>query len=411
MKRDLKDFLRLIQFPLILALGLVPVPMLIFTYLLPGMQAYAWILPAGYFLLTVISFFIPGKLRLPYSLVAAAGLLLPWFYLLEGEFLGLSLAVALIFALLLLWSVRMAGWNKEKELHSAWIGICLCIQILGQVILFLDLKTVQHSMKAVAPWFYVSFFGTVILSMLCMSRKGLNSVITDNSGATWAMRRKNVVLVFAMVIVAAVFSLLPSAWGLIKSAFKGISALLKLLEQERPLETLPSITIPSEDEVVGELPQIELNVGLHTEILNISFQIFFAVMVIIGLPLVLCLFWKRISVALKGLWKGLISYAAESMADYEDEITDTRETVIEDETQSTGFKRKRIFSDRGMSNTEKIRHRYRQLQNKNPQWHQASTARENLPESSAAIYERARYSPHPITAADADQFKSGTKKL
>jgi len=410
MKRDLKDFLRLVQFPLILALGLVPVPMMIFTYLLPGMQAYAWILPVGYFLLTFISFFIPGKLRIPYSLVAAAGLLLPWFFLLDGEFLGLCLAVALIFALLLLWSARIAGWNREKELHSAWIGACLSVQILGQIVLTLDLQTVQQSMKTVAPCFYVSFWGTIILCMLCMNRKNLNSIITENSRATRAMRRKNVVLVVALTGMAAIFSLLPSMFGALATAFKWIWKLLQLLEWERPDETLPSITHPTETEEGGML-EIEPNVGIHTDILNISFQVFFAVMVIIGLPLVLRLFWKRISAAIKGLWKGLLSYAADSMTDYEDEITDTRETVIKDETQSTRFKRKRIFSDRGMSNTEKIRHRYRQLQNKNPQWQQASTARENLPESSAAIYERARYSPHPITAADAERFKTETKKL
>ena len=47
---------------------------------------------------------------------------------------------------------------------------------------------------------------------------------------------------------------------------------------------------------------------------------------------------------------------------------------------------------------------YARLLRKKPQWTSSSTARENLPENAAALYERARYSEHPISSEDADSF-------
>jgi len=154
------------------------------------------------------------------------------------------------------------------------------------------------------------------------------------------------------------------------------------------------------------------NVGKHTDILNIMFQVFFIVLVAVALPFLLYFLWKRLRGVAKKLWRSLRNFTSDSTAEYEDEITDTRDSVIADEEEIIKPKRRRrILSDRGLSNTEKIRHRYRQLQKKNPQWRKSSTARENLPEASAGIYERARYSPHPITAEDAEQFKTETKRM
>lgn len=410
MKRSWKEFLRLLQFPAMIALGLFPVPVMIFTYLQPELQGYAWILPVAYFTLTVLSLFLPGKLRLPFGAIAAVGMVAPWCFFLAGENLGLCLAMAITFALMLLWSIRLGGWNAEKEIHSAWIGVCLCTQLLGQVVLFLDLKTVQHPLEPVATWIYASFFGTIILCMLSMNRKGLNAIATENSAVVRLMRRKNTLLVVSLVGVAAVFSVLPSLLGVIKPIVRTISQLVKLLERDLPDITPPSTTMPTEPEETGS-GQFVPNVGVHTEILNISFKVFFVLFVLISLPFVVRFLWKRLSGVFKNLWNAMLTYTSDSMTDYEDEITDTRDTVIKDEVETVEIKRRRIFPERGMSATERIRYRYRQLQKKNPQWLRASTARENLPVSSAEIYERARYSPHPITAADAEQFKSETKKM
>ena len=411
MKRNVKEFLRLVQCPLTIAAGLLPVPILMFTYIQPQLQKYAWIIPVSYFALTVLSFFLPGKMRLPFALLSVMGAVLPMCICLSGQMLSISLVAVLGFGLLLCWSVRIGGWSADRELHSAWIGICFAVQFLGLGVQLLDRQTMAHPLTPVAPWFYFSFFITVILCMFSMNRKALNAITEERSGVIKVMHRKNVVLVCLLVVLATVFSLLPSFLGALKPLVKWIRQFLKLFEREYSDEimTVPT-AIEAETEELG--PGFVPNVGKHTDILNLLFQIFFIVLVAVGLPFLIYFLWKRIRVVVKNLWRSLRNFSSDRMAEYEDEITDTRDSVIRDEEEFIGFKpQKRIFSDRGMSSTEKIRHRYRQLQKKNPQWQKASTARENLQESSAEIYERARYSPHPITAEDAERFKAETKKL
>ena len=413
MKRNRMNFLRLVQCPLTIAAGLMPVPILVFSYLQPQLQKYAWIFPVCYFALTVLSFFLSQKLRLPVGLLSAVGMVVPWCFFLTGETLGLCLVVAIAFALLLLWSIRISGWNAESELHSAWIGVCLCVQFLGLAVQLLDRRTVNHPLLPMAPWFYVSFFLTVILCILSMNRKALNTITTERSAVMKAMHRKNIALVILLVVAAAAVSLLPSLMGAIMPVLRWIGKFFKLFQRDVsdvPM-TIPTTTGETEPEETGIMQTIPED-GVHTVILNNLFQIFVIILVAVGLPFFVYFLVKRIRKSIKKLWQSLRNFAFDSMAEYEDEITDTRDSVIEDEVELTAAKRrKRIFSDRGLSNTEKIRHRYRQLQKKNPQWQRSSTARENLPEASAGIYERARYSPHPITAEDAEQFKSETKKL
>lgn len=412
MKRNLNDFLRLVQSPLIIAAGLMPVPILMFTYLQPQLQRYAWIFSVSYFVLTVFCILIPGKLRLPVGLLAVAGMLLPWCLLYSGETLGVCLTVAIGYGLLLLWSIRMGGWDTERELHSAWIGLCLVVQFLGLGVQMLDRQTVGRLLAPVAPWFYLSFFVTVVLCMLAMNRKALNTITAERTAVVRAMHRKNVVLVFLLVGAAAAISLLPSAMGVIKAVIAWIRRLLEALERDTVEETIPT---PS---TVGDLDNGDnillggLQEGKHTELLNKLFLIFFAILVAIGIPFLVYFLGKRLWQAWKRFWKSIRAFTADSMTDYEDEITDTRDSVIADETESTIVRRRRrVFSDRDFSNTEKIRYRYQQLKKKNPQWKEASTARETLQTTSAEIYERARYSTHPITSEDVERFKTDTKNL
>jgi len=96
--------------------------------------------------------------------------------------------------------------------------------------------------------------------------------------------------------------------------------------------------------------------------------------------------------------------------DFLDEITRTRDE--KDAVTKAGPKKKErvpIFLGR-MTPVQQIRYRYRQLSQKHPEWKQHNTARENLPETAAQLYEQARYSKHPVTTEDVLQFKKNTSK-
>ena len=99
--------------------------------------------------------------------------------------------------------------------------------------------------------------------------------------------------------------------------------------------------------------------------------------------------------------------------DFSDEITRTRGKRLKKskEMQEPQENKERLpmFSGR-MTPVQKIRYRYRQLSRKHPEWTVQSTARENLQERAAGLYELARYSNHPVQEADAESFKKETKK-
>ena len=104
-------------------------------------------------------------------------------------------------------------------------------------------------------------------------------------------------------------------------------------------------------------------------------------------------------------------YVAAVSEDYEDEIKDTRmesegERIIKKRRQSV-WKKEQAPANPG----ENIRFRYRQLLRKHPQWTANTTARENMPEELAELYEQARYSSHPVTESQAVRFSAKSKDL
>jgi hypothetical protein len=132
------------------------------------------------------------------------------------------------------------------------------------------------------------------------------------------------------------------------------------------------------------------------------------VVIVAGVVLYFAL--RRLLEMLKDGWrllgKWLETASSTQHDDYIDEISDTRD----DATVAVRKKRRDpILPPRNMTPNQKIRYRYKRLLIKHPEWKQYYTARENLPEEAAKLYERARYSTHPITGEEAEQFQSKTK--
>jgi len=409
MKRGILDLLRITQFPVIIACGTLPIPVIFFGYLAPHLLDYAWVLPVAYLVLTVISFFVPGKLRAICGAIAGIGMILPWFFIVEGQSLIIALIAALFFATLLFWSTRIGGWSRDQELHSAWIGVCIGLQLLGQAVYYIDSLTEVPVLTSQVVWFTLSFFVMAILVFLSLNRNALNAITTKRPQMAVMIRKKNIFLVFSLFGIAIVFSLLPSvasgAMGLFLWLLQVYTALTHT-DGDLPQETMEPTTLQSSG------VEIELNVGLHTDILNAIFMVLAAVVLVVSIPVLLYFVGRQMYTTVKSLWKKFVADVANNLDDYEDEITDTRNSVIDDNAESTRVKRKGLlYNDRGMSAQARVRYRYKYLLGRHPEWQKGSTARENLPEETAAIYERARYSPHPVTSEDADRFKVNTKKL
>jgi len=106
----------------------------------------------------------------------------------------------------------------------------------------------------------------------------------------------------------------------------------------------------------------------------------------------------------------LAQYSAAVSADYVDEITDTREESGRSESYAVRIKKRLIPAPAPDEPGARIRWRYARLLARRS-WADSSTARENLPEGAAALYERARYSDLPVGTADAEQFDQQVRKV
>lgn len=135
-------------------------------------------------------------------------------------------------------------------------------------------------------------------------------------------------------------------------------------------------------------------------------KIAIAAVVLFLLGFLLQKLWKF----LKKLLLDVNRYASEVAEDYQDEVTMTRESGAKEWLRAMKHRLSKV-DERALSSGERIRYRYLRLLVKHPEWSAGSTARENLPDEAARLYEKARYSAHSITENEADQFADRIKRV
>ena len=131
---------------------------------------------------------------------------------------------------------------------------------------------------------------------------------------------------------------------------------------------------------------------------------------VFGLFIILRFLLRRALILARRLLARLRAYAAVVSDDYSDEITDTRS---EDGRRDEYLRRRRgrrTSSPAPSAPGARIRWRYARLLARG-KWASSSTARENLPQEAAALYERARYSDLPVSKEDADRFDASILHL
>ena len=122
--------------------------------------------------------------------------------------------------------------------------------------------------------------------------------------------------------------------------------------------------------------------------------------------------YRRLKKLAKYLLELMRRYAAASGEDYEDEITDTREEGRERHLPLRALRRHLdLRDDRSLSPAQRIRRRYARLRMHHPDWQDSRTARETLSGDAARLYERARYSEHPVTDEEATEFTRSTRSV
>ncbi len=404
----LTEFFRKAQFPAMIALGTGCAAVSLCAYFAPGLLTAVWLLPAVYLLVATGGLLFPAKARVWLAGIGAVIFFVATCRGQTGMDLALAFGLSAVYSGVLLWSMGIGGWEREREISGAWLGACMLV-----LLACLFFSVAEPKLLFLQPWVKLCVFAFTLLAMLSLNRGSRSLASGGKQNYSAAMRLKNTMLTLGMFGIALAVALIPSLIGLVKAVVSAIAKLIAMLAALFPEETEPTETTVA-TEPLGELDfkdviEVPPGRGLSEQ----EAMIMWAVAAAVAIMLVLLASHKL----LRGV-KNIFSRIYETVtgdimteaADFRDEITDTRNEGDGVYTTEKGKSRKKPVPRRKMTPVQRIRYRYQRLAQKHPEWGLQSTARENLHDTAAKLYEQARYSNHPISESDAAAFEQETQR-
>lgn len=407
-----KEFFRKSQFVLLIALGCYPAALMAALFTEPALLPYSWIYPLVYGITGIGAMMLPGKPRLIWGIAGCLLLTVPCFVFLQGALCAFGLLIGVIFCALLLCTMRIGAWEAGKELPAGWLAVLLALLLIGCFLSFVEESVAYTSLPM-----RISLFVFIFFAMRSLNRGSLFLAAGGKRSFSPAMVQKNTMMTVVLFFAALGLALLPSAWELIKWLFSLLGLLFAWLKglfaNLIPEETIADATTMATTEIVNTAEGL----GVLTENIPkrepsaVGQAMMTTLVLVVLIPACIFGLYNVIRLLIKGVRRliDVVDAAVNAHTDdYEDEITDTRQDG-QAETRRGPKEKKPKVSESNMTPKERIRYRYRKLSQKHPEWQAHNTARENLPEDPASLYERARYSEHPITPEEAEQFKNKTK--
>lgn len=392
------------QLPLMIGCGFLPIPLIIChfwarTNLLPWMVA-----PVLWLILSCVCMLLPGKWRLAVALPGLIALVAASSYALLAETPGVRILLPALYAGLLLFTLPIAGWERGRELPMVFPAIGICAHLLAQFLFFVNPSKIQ----LIPPLLWISFVIFLLLFMLSMNRQSISSAMPDQHTIPVSIRRRNRLLTWIMLGLVLLVSLIPAlgkaAQWVMEKIKRFITFIVELiLKLFATQETSGSSGGSSEDMFAG-LGTAETS--MFAKILEKIFVFIAAVALVLIALWVLRFLWRKLKQLAIYLYGQLRHYASSASEDYVDELEDTRSEGEGRVSFAQQILRRRNAkrSLKDLPPREQIRMRYSMLRGKHPEWEQSATARETLNESSASLYEKARYSSHDVTVQDSQAF-------
>lgn len=418
MKLNTADFRRKCQHPLLLAAASVPLAVLYAAYVLPGeIPGMLLCFPAVYTLLAWVCLLVPGRWRLAAALlgtIALGGL--------AAAVLPITKAWALVllpvaYAAMLFAVLPVAGWPAKAELSAVWYGAGIAVYVLAQLIFDHARRSGSQLYEPIRLPVLCSFLLFVVLVVLAANRSSLENASQSRVQVPVRMRRQNLLLTLGLLALALLVAALPAIGAFLARAWElfvnGITAAAAFLTGLLARETPEGGGGGGADLVAGVSAMEVREPALWMVILD---QIFCAFALLVALVLLYFLLRKlarKLRVLFGQLLQRLAQFGSAASRDYEDEITDTRDGAQYERTP-LGKRIREAFArtdESKLSPAERVRWRYRRLRRRHTDWEPASTARETLPGEAAQLYERARYGAQTLTEAEAERFRSETRKL
>ncbi len=395
------ECLRKLQLAAIPAAGLLPLAWILLGLLRPGLLGLAWLWPLGYFLLAFGLICLKGRWRL--RLAAPLAVLLTAAALYQG--FGAALTTA-VFAALLVASMPMGGWGPGEEHSVMHTTLLACVQLAGQLALH-HRGFAAGLLEAGANRFFLgSFLVFLLLTLLAMNRRSLRTASGKRKAVPTSMRGKNAAMTLGLFLLTIGLSLIPFLCDRLKQL---LLILLRLLgEVLMKLLSRPGGNAgggggaESPQQLLGALGAAEASP--FALLMERIFRYIAAAAIVVLAGYLLYQIGRRLWRLLRRLLASVNRFAQSAGEDYEDEISDTREAG-ERRRVFTSLRRRPVWrDDPAAAPAQRIRSRLGYLRARSKTWSPGTTAREALPAEAAAIYEKARYSTHPVSREEAERF-------
>ena len=414
MKLNTTDFLRKCQYPLLLALGSIPVAVLVIMNIAPQLLQRIWMLPAAFVLLSWGCIITPGRRRVLCGVLSAAALLALGWLVLEIHARLLLLLLPILYGALIFVVLPIGGWARGRELNVAWHMIGVLLYVLLQLLISGSRRMGKVTYDPAAGAVLGCFLAFVALVLLTLNRASLDSAAMSRRKVPVSMRRQNLVITMVLLVlgvgiaaIPAIGSVLQKAWDLLMRGVAFVAALLMSLMPERQAGGTGGGGGMPDEMGFGEMQEPSAFARfMEKALLVVTVVLVLLLAYFAGRALI-----RKLKLLLKYLWNRLSQYNATAGEDYEDEITDTREEPQAERSSLLGRLRRMAPEDEnGMPPNERVRYRYRRMKWRR-EWNKASTARETLPENAAALYERVRYGGHTLTEEEAGRFREETRRI
>lgn len=404
-------WLRRCHFPLLLLLGAAPVALLLLYLWDPTLIASGCALYAVCLLLSAACAALSGRRRL----IAGSGCALALFALgcallpirARPSLLAIPLGVGALLMASLPLSSRGAGENSPTFYFSGLIA-----HIFTYALFHTSLASRIADAQS-AQILTILFAAYMALFLLALNRISLNNATLARHAAARFMRVINVALTLAFLALSFLLACVPALARLVHRAWLALRAVMAQLN-EWLMSLLPHDTGFSGTLQAGmtmpEQAVEQTKPGLFSIILEHIATALAVIALILGISMLLRLIAKGFVRLARYLSARLRLYVAAATEDYIDEITDTREDGAHRESRLS-LRIKRRSRTEAETPGERIRALYAHLLRRKPQWPDSSTARENLPEEAAALYERARYSDHEAAQEDEDRFRADIRSI
>jgi len=408
MKISFFVWLRRWQFPMLLLLSVMPAALASLCIHAPKALLSSYILFAAYVLLSGVCVAMPGAKRLPAAIVSCVLLIALSFGVLAIRAYPLFLLLPSALGALLLYSLPLAVRQYESEvppyIYVIGIGVHVVFQFLHHYFIRISGSSPY---EPAARALTLSLILYIVLLLLSLNRISLDNASLARHRLPASMRLFNTILTLCFTAICLILAALPSVVLAVHSLWRAITGIIVHLSSWL-LSFLPDA--PDLGGMgggsMGGLPAVpmeEVPTSAFAQLMQKAATILSMAILVCGSLFLCYLLARQLLRLFRHLSRRLRTYMATASSEYDDEITDTREDGAQRETRFL-LKTRRRAEQAPDTPAGRVRFAYARLLRRRPQWTASSTARENLPASAAEIYERARYSRHPVTTQDAQHF-------